>query len=394
MEGNSKYNEVVVGTDGAIYCMVKPPIYDVDTRTVEQSDVLARAPLPSHSSARVRNVVATNSGIRSFPESILPASLNTGNIGAFQQNVAFPSVGDVATLQPQVGFVPEMSLSSIGGFNAAASGNARFIFSAIGDTSTPTSPNQQNYACPMMPGSVPDGLFSRNRRSIDDLDVSYTSDFPNKRLRMTPLAPGCEFSTKDTVDPMLGCRSFSLYNSSDEYNISRYQCLARKQIEVFESTQQDASSNAQGRNRPITPGQVGIRCRHCKKLPQKQRKTGSVYYPNRLDGVYQTAQKLTVGHLCKHCASIPDELRQKLIFLKDQKSSDGGGKRYWADAVRLLGVIETPKDGLVFSATPPAKKELKWALLKHRPIPEDALAENMSRSDWVLLLDEKLSKNL
>ncbi len=68
----------------------------------------------------------------------------------------------------------------------------------------------------------------------------------------------------------------------------------------------------------------------------------------QLDGVYQTAQKMAVGHLCKHCTAIPDEIRKKLLFVKDQKSSDGGGKRYWADGVRSLGVIETQKDGLSF----------------------------------------------
>jgi hypothetical protein len=70
----------------------------------------------------------------------------------------------------------------------------------------------------------------------------------------------------------------------------------------------------------------------------------------QLDGVYQTAQKMTVGHLCKHCTMIPHDIRSKLLFLKDQKSSDGGGKRYWADGVRSLGVIETPKDGLAFAS--------------------------------------------
>jgi hypothetical protein len=47
---------------------------------------------------------------------------------------------------------------------------------------------------------------------------------------------------------------------------------------------------------------------------------------------------------------IPDEIRRKLIFYKDQKSSDGGGKRYWADGVRSVGIIETPRDGLSFAA--------------------------------------------
>jgi hypothetical protein len=95
---------------------------------------------------------------------------------------------------------------------------------------------------------------------------------------------------------------------------------------------------------------------------------------------------MTVGHLCQYCTSIPNEVREKLLFLKDQKSSgtfthfclprfhisgthrntlifsrhfapqknsldvqqDGGGKRYWADGIRQLGVVETPKDGLAF----------------------------------------------
>ena len=58
---------------------------------------------------------------------------------------------------------------------------------------------------------------------------------------------------------------------------------------------------------------------------------------------------MTVGHLCKHCTMIPKEIRERLLFLKDQKSSDGGGKRYWANCVRSLGVIETPFDGLAFA---------------------------------------------
>jgi hypothetical protein len=59
---------------------------------------------------------------------------------------------------------------------------------------------------------------------------------------------------------------------------------------------------------------------------------------------------MIVGHFFKHCTMIPDEIRRKLIFYKDQKSSDGGGKRYWADGVRSVGIIETPRDGLSFAA--------------------------------------------
>lgn len=101
----------------------------------------------------------------------------------------------------------------------------------------------------------------------------------------------------------------------------------------------------------------------------------SLFSPLQLDGVYQTAQKITVGHLCHHCHQIPIEIREKLLLLKDQKSSDGGGKRYanacvvsrmiaiikvflncifnfaifnryWAEGLRSYQVYETGTDGL------------------------------------------------
>ena len=57
---------------------------------------------------------------------------------------------------------------------------------------------------------------------------------------------------------------------------------------------------------------------------------------------------MVVGHLLKYCNAIPNEIRQKLLYLKEQRSSDGGGKKYWADGIRSLGVVETPRDGLTF----------------------------------------------
>lgn len=188
-----------------------------------------------------------------------------------------------------------------------------------------------------------------------EVEVRGDSELPfAKRMRhsrpqshITQEAQQQLLTTSDQYGSTSG-RSYSLFVERDERNLSQYQCLARMQMEIFEATPEDAGKNAQGRNRPILPGQIGIRCRHCYKLPPKQRKTGSTYYPNRLEGVYQTAQKMTVGHLCKHCTMIPEEIRKRLLFLKDQKSSDGGGKRYWADCVRSLGVIETPYDGLTF----------------------------------------------
>ena len=128
--------------------------------------------------------------------------------------------------------------------------------------------------------------------------------------------------------------------SCDDESLSEYQCLVRKNIELFEATHVDVESNAQGRNKPIVLGQVGIRCRHCTMLPPKNRSRGAMYYPAKLDGLYQAAQNQAKGHLTKHCQHIPPAIRSELLRLNDHKSSAGGGKKYWGDGVRVLGVFE------------------------------------------------------
>jgi hypothetical protein len=44
------------------------------------------------------------------------------------------------------------------------------------------------------------------------------------------------------------------------------------------STPDDVQWNAQGRNKAIVLGQVGIRCRYCARLPTWSRSRGAVYY--------------------------------------------------------------------------------------------------------------------
>lgn len=47
-----------------------------------------------------------------------------------------------------------------------------------------------------------------------------------------------------------------LYLSCDPEHLSQYQCLVRKQIELFEANETDVEAGAQGRNKPIVLGQV------------------------------------------------------------------------------------------------------------------------------------------
>mmetsp|Transcript_1225 Transcript_1225/g.2903 ORF Transcript_1225/g.2903 Transcript_1225/m.2903 type:complete len:389 (-) Transcript_1225:283-1449(-) len=134
--------------------------------------------------------------------------------------------------------------------------------------------------------------------------------------------------------------SIPLFMDCDEDSLSEYQCLIRKQIELFEADFDEANSSVQGRNKQVVVGQVGIRCRHCTCIPPRQRQRGCMYFPTKLDRIYQAAQNLSAFHLVEHCKHIPDDVRHKIKVLRLRKSPAGGGKRYWGEGVRCQGVYE------------------------------------------------------
>jgi hypothetical protein len=142
----------------------------------------------------------------------------------------------------------------------------------------------------------------------------------------------------------------TLYMKCDIDNLSDYQCLVRKNIEIFVAGASELDSTAKGRNKPIMHGQVGIRCLHCAWLDPRERKKGAMYYPAKLSGIYQAAQSLASSHLCNHCEHVPPDIRKQLHILKERKSSAGGGKDYWSDSARIIGVCEDPERGLYYKS--------------------------------------------
>jgi hypothetical protein len=180
--------------------------------------------------------------------------------------------------------------------------------------------------------SIPDEPAHRN------VSVSSTSETKSVVL-----------SSEDPVvaGSLTGRPPIQLYLSCDDTVMSPYQVLARRQIEFFEANVDDVESNAQGRNKPIVLGQVGIRCRHCSHLPPKQRKRGAVYYPAKLEGVYQAAHNMALSHFSTYCECIDESLRNHLICLRENKGSTGGGKSAWAERAGALCVFEGV-DGLRF----------------------------------------------
>jgi hypothetical protein len=133
----------------------------------------------------------------------------------------------------------------------------------------------------------------------------------------------------------------------DMEHLSDYQMLVRQQLELFEAGPEDVECNTQGRKKPVVTGQVGLRCRHCAAFPLRSRGRGAVYYPAKLHGVYQAAQNMAGSHLCKACQQIPSEIKEEMNNLRSRRDNASGGKQYWADGCRALGLIET-EDGLRF----------------------------------------------
>lgn len=163
----------------------------------------------------------------------------------------------------------------------------------------------------------------RSAKSDSDISGSSRKDGSNKNLD--------------------GPQAKILFIEGDEEYLTEYQCLLRKQLEVFEAGPTDLRGSTQGRNTPIMLGQVGLRCRHCANLPLAARTKGAVYYSQTIDGVYQIAQNMSKVHLCQRCYRIPPEVQAKLLDLKRGSRRATGGKEYWAKALRTMGVYEDGK---------------------------------------------------
>jgi hypothetical protein len=189
-------------------------------------------------------------------------------------------------------------------------------------------------------------VFDDPEMSLDDPEIEAylqhlaDEEHPAEQHQVSPSStPSLEHNPKYV---MTGRPPYVLYLSCDGRNsFSEYQQLLRKQIEVFESGPEEVNAAAQGRNKPIVLGQVGIRCRHCAYVPPISRTRGAVYFPSKLEGVYQMAQNMANTHLCASCPKIPQDIRAELIRMQADKPSLGGtGKTVWAHRVGVLGVFE------------------------------------------------------
>jgi hypothetical protein len=166
-----------------------------------------------------------------------------------------------------------------------------------------------------------------------------------------------EGSSAKAVSMRLPC---TLSNPFDVRVLSSHQTYLRQQIEVFAATTTDVAAHVRGRNKRILLDQVGIRCRHCGHMPMQKRQIGSTYFPATLMGFYQAAQNMLSTHIqCGKCESLPESVSQefhRLLVLK--KATSTGGRKYWAERIRELGLVDTDHGVFAADNVPPQARIL------------------------------------
>ncbi len=161
-----------------------------------------------------------------------------------------------------------------------------------------------------------------------------------------PDAPHGEKSSEKIYRPPEEC-GLLLYIPKDRKNLNQNQVYLRKQLEAFPATVDYLNSRTHGKSKSIKLKQVGIRCRHCSHISVIRRNKGSTYFPSNLMGIYQAAKNISVEHLQSGlCPGLPSDVQDRFARFAPRKLlSSGGGKKYWADAAGLLGLVDT-SDGI------------------------------------------------
>ena len=179
-------------------------------------------------------------------------------------------------------------------------------------------------------------LSSNNGRA------SANSTVAGLYAQQIPIAPALH--PHNDRDVMSG--SFPMAMDTDDERMSHYQIMVRQQLEFFIADKSDVESSTQGRKKPVVLGQVGIRCRHCATAAQRKRVRGAVYFPTKLDGIYQASQNMSTTHLLTSCQAMGEVARKKLLKLKETKLIAMAGKQEWAEGCRKIGIYEVEGGGL------------------------------------------------
>ena len=153
----------------------------------------------------------------------------------------------------------------------------------------------------------------------------------------------------DSSAPNVNKTPFLLSTPLDSLVLNELHCMVRENIEVFTATRADADQPQPGRKVPVVPGQIGIRCIHCKVLPSLQRAKRAVCYPNSVAGIFHSVSNMKTDHFA-NCPYIPTDIKEKFLQLKTscgRRNIRGTGytstAHYYCESAKKLGVHDSPE---------------------------------------------------
>ncbi|KAG7374069.1 hypothetical protein IV203_013164 [Nitzschia inconspicua] len=133
-----------------------------------------------------------------------------------------------------------------------------------------------------------------------------------------------------------------LTKPDDSQWLSEMQCFARSDlVEVFAWRNQDGLAGYNGRKDPAE-GQVAVRCAFCKTLPPVARPSGTLVFPEKVDGIQTKVEDMLRLHF-HSCPGMPPETKDTLKTLKNFGPKKGDDPhQYWVDSARDIGLSNLP----------------------------------------------------
>jgi hypothetical protein len=173
-------------------------------------------------------------------------------------------------------------------------------------------------------------VVSMPRQQVTEPDETRkAANIPEgERMSMETSAPDDHVCTENSLalTSLANLSAMTLATPEDAESLNPLHCFVRKQLELFAANETDVAAPAPGRKTPVVLGQVGIRCRHCAKLPAKDRVKRAVCYPPNVQGVYHAVSNMKFDHFAI-CPALPFESREEFNALRKSSVRRGIKKR-------------------------------------------------------------------
>ena len=163
---------------------------------------------------------------------------------------------------------------------------------------------------------------------------------------------------------------------------------------MFQATVEDVEAPAPGRKHPVSVGQVGLRCIHCRHATRSSdRVKRAICYPSSIKRIYRTVIDMKLDHFL-HCKFVPKQLKDTLNALKANNTrSTGTTMQYFIRAAGQMGLADSPdgngvlmvdnKDQFRLSSAPAMTEPPRAEVMTPRLFPEGAAAVAVATPDTI-----------